>query len=165
MGIVNVLGTTLDFTYYAGPVRVRATFDVYGDFAAVRSYAVDRYDIDHILLGTKSVLQFQRYYFAFGVTAAPRLVVNAYGFEAGAELTYHHFDSIEGLDRRQSVVNNDFSLNDSLLSYRLWLAYTLPGDWLKLALSFQQIHRRGEIGELVVSEAETQVLASLVFAF
>ncbi len=39
--------------------------------------------------------------------------------------------------------------------------------WLieNTALSFQQIYRRGTIGELTVSETETTVLANLIFTF
>jgi hypothetical protein len=164
-GVVNVLGPSMELHVYLRGVKIRCTIDVFGDFAAVRSYTVDRYVEDHVLGSTKSILADHRYYFAFGVTMHPQLSVSYRGFEAGAELRFDSFHSIQGKDRRQELVKDDFSLQDRRLEYRLWLAYTLPGDYLKLQLSFSQLTRSGEMKDLVVTDTDRTVMGSLIFVF
>lgn len=164
-GVVNVLGPTVELVFYARGFKVRATFDVYGDFAAVRSYAVDKYREDHSLSFAKSVLDQQSYYFAFGVTVMPELVVSYGPLEAGAALKYHALDSIEGHDRRQEWATRDVDSKDSRLVARAWLNYTLPGDVAKLSFVVEHRRSRGSVEDVSVSARETLVLSRLVMTF
>lgn len=165
MSVVNVLGPSMEVNFYHRGLHVRLMFDVYGDFAAVRSYALEKYGESRSLVGAKEVLQSQRYYFALGITASPKVLVNFRGFEAGAELKYHYFDSLEGLDRHQEEVTDDFSLSDQFLGCKAWIGYRLPGEMAKLAFSIERTMRMGRIRETSVRDDETTFMMSLVLTF
>jgi hypothetical protein len=168
LAIVNVLGPTMELVYHYRGLRVKATLDVFGDFAMVRSYAIDRM-IDEggrvTVAGAKSTLLYTRYYYAFGLTVAPRVSVAYRGFELGGELRFDGFRSIEGLDRFQERVTNDFPLTDTRLVARVWLSYTLPGDWLRLSLVGERSLRAGSVEGYDVSTQETRLYANMAVLF
>src|SRR5690606_16991350 len=68
LGVVNVLGTTLDTVFYHKGLVIRARVDVSGDFAMVTSFALERYKRARPDSSLKSVLDSFKYYYAFGVT-------------------------------------------------------------------------------------------------
>ena len=165
LGIVNVLGPTLNLSLYYKGLSVRMVIDVFGDFAIVRSYAIDRWSEHNSTEGIRSVLAEQKYYYAFGITITPKLVASYKDFEAGAEFKFDYFRSIDFKDRHQEDITNHFSLTDHRTSWRAWLAYTFPGDFLKFVLSVEQCYREGFIQDISEKHVETTVMGNLVFVF
>ena len=166
IGSAHVVGPSLDLTLHHRGVRVRAGIDAYADLAAVRAAALEAYlgrgDRD----GIKTVLADRGYYFALGVTVAPSISVRHGGVEIGGEMRYEALESIEGLDRVQRIVTNDFHLQDRRLAYRARLAVAPAGERVELSLiEIEGLERSGAIGAHRRSHREIQarVRASLLF--
>jgi hypothetical protein len=166
VAVVRVLGTTVDLAYFRRGIQVHATTDVYGDFAMVHSYALQKHLVSGgTLAGAKSVLVEQHYYYAFGFTVASHLRLAYHDFEFGGELKYDAFNSFKGADRRPEQVTNDFNLTDQRASYKVWAAYTLPSNHFQLALSFEHRYRQGELLEVSDSTEENRYMGSLHLRF
>ena len=54
---------------------------------------------------------------------------------------------------------------DQKQDYKTWLAYTLPGDRLKLAASLKKTHREGKTDNARAERDETTVLGDLQLLF
>jgi len=166
VAVVHVLGPTLAFSSFHGEIQVHAGLDVYGNFALVHAYAVDKHLANGgTLVGAKSVLAERHYYYAFGVTVAPCLWVSYNGWELGGAFTYDYFRSIEGADRHAGRVTNDFALTDQRATFTLWTAYILPNDHWKLALSFEHYYRQGELLEVSDTTRENRYMANVTLRF
>jgi hypothetical protein len=164
--VVNVIGPTMDLNVYAGGVRIHAVVDVFGDFAMVRSYALDRYTgAGGTLDGAKSILAEQRYYYALGITTSSRLAVEYERLEFGGDIKLDFLDSVEGLDRGETTLTNDLGTTDSRVAYSLWAAYTLPGDRVKLRVALEKYARAGTIADVVTERDETRVLGQMLVLF
>lgn len=165
VGVVNVLGSTMELVYYNNGVKIRALMDVFGDFGMIRSYAIDDYAQAQGMEGIKSVLREQKYYFAFGMTLAPKVEATYGRWGMGAGLKYQYFDSIEGWDRHQDLVTNDVNAVDSRQGYKVWVRYTLPGDVVSVALMVEQLRASGEVDQIRASDSQTRVSSQLIVKF
>lgn len=165
VGVVNVIGSTMELVYYSNGLKVRAMFDVYGDFAAIRSYAIDEYEKERGAEGIQSVLSEQRYYFAFGMTAAPKLEASYGPFSLGASLKYQYYDSIEGLDRKQYEVTHDVNAIDTRTGYKAWVSYALPGTPARIAVILERIQGSGRVEDVRFSDSQTRVSSQLIVKF
>jgi hypothetical protein len=161
MGIVNILGPTLDLTVHQGKFRVRMVIDVYGDFAAIRAFALDGYEPVHGVDGVKSVLKLQRYHYAFGLSANTRIEAEYGPFSGGVAGSGGWYESIEGLDREQTTVDSDVHGTEAMAALRGWVAYRLPGDF-SIKLEAERRWRYGSLGDVSASQREDRVLGTVI---
>lgn len=164
-GAVGILGPVLDLSLFSGPWSARMQLEAYPDFALVRARALPAYAATHPLDDTKSVLREQGYYYAWGATAVAGLTLEAGPAEVGGELVLHRFGSIEGRDRRQAAVTDDFHLVDGERYGRLWIGVALPLSAARLVFSVDDRSRWGRIGEVLVSEHERRYSGGLVLRY
>jgi hypothetical protein len=181
VGVVNIIGPTVDLSLYRGPFRLRASTDVYGDVASVRTPAIRGYVDRHGDRGIKSVLAHQGYYFAVGLTLRQELALEYKRLELVAESNLDFFQSIEGHDRFQDQVTKDFHLSDRRFAHSARLRYHLPGQRLGASrasplrpqtpgglapwLGVEHVTRTGRIGGMRVTNAETRYQAGLSVIF
>lgn len=165
LAIVNVLGPSMELNVVVRGVKIRAVMDVYGDFAIVRSMALEPYAELHGLDGAKSVLQEQKYYYAFGLTAHAATSVTYGPVTAGVEYRIDSFRSIEGHDRNQEEVTDDFALSDTRRELLLWLQYAIPGSALRVMASYERSVRSGSIRDVTRSELSRTWMGSLLYRF
>lgn len=97
---IHMLGPAVDTTLMRGDLRFRLTADAFGDFALVRPLHLAAGDA-RPRAGMKSTLQENDYYYALGVTTQARVEAAHRRLRTGLTYSLSHFDSIEGLDRRQ----------------------------------------------------------------
>lgn len=168
VAIAHLLGPTLDLTLRHRGLRMRAIVDVYANFGLVRSLAMD----DHRDLfpddEVRSTIARDNYYHAIGLTGAARLQL-AYG-PAAAGIAYQrdHFKSVQGIDRHQEDLVEDFPLFDERGEGRVWARYglCLSRDLvLELELSAELRDRSGHVKETERSEEERRYLAGVQLAF
>ncbi|WP_281792322.1 hypothetical protein [Desulforhabdus amnigena] len=86
-------------------------------------------------------------------------------FGLEGHIRYHYFNSIEGLDRYQSIVVNDIPLEDERLWLQLTFLYDLPIENLKLGLNADKIYRWSDIDDHSYDMNESRFFARLVFEF
>jgi hypothetical protein len=127
--IVHMPGLSLEWSGWSGALRARAQLNVFFDFALVESLANGRYADGVGQLGVKTVLSEQGYYYAYGASVSPQLVLAAEQLEVGSLLKYHRFYSIDKFDRFQEEIVEEVHLEDSHLLVRVWMAFS-PGPML-----------------------------------
>lgn len=156
LSVLGLLGPMVDYSISSGGVRARVTFDAYGDFAAVRSSALDAYvraheqEIDHV----------RTYYYAAGATGRLRASVSTQGVEAGAGLLLDGFASLE----------DTFSVGDRLPRLHgrptdvrslqhAWLSYAPLGGHIQVArIEVERILRVSNLDGLQRRAGDTRLL-------
>lgn len=164
IAVLNVLGPTMMLTAYHKGWRLQATIDVYGDLAAIRSFALDEYAKENSLDGAKSVLRKQGYYFGYGGTFDSKVAVSWRGVEVGGRVHRHRVDSIEGLSRFQDQVTDDFRLSDTRGLEQAWIAFE-PMKRARFTLGVEKRHFRGEIRDVVTSNWRARTYGMLTLWF
>jgi len=96
--MVGVLGSTLQVTMFVRDVRVRLNIDVYGDFAMIRTYAMEDYMDWHGTAQLKSPEKRSDYAFGLGVSPETALSVKFKRLEVGASYLVRNIHSIDTLD-------------------------------------------------------------------
>ncbi len=147
--VVNIIGATLDITYYKQGTKFRFAVDVYGDFALVRPYAITDYkekgqDFEEAM----SVLKKRNYYYATGYTSSLKMTMERDNWEVGASMVSHYFKSINNkdLDRHTDRVTKDLDMKDEYKSLNIWVSYKATNT-LKLMMGLERIIREGSIIE------------------
>lgn len=156
--VINIIGPTLDFTLYQKGMHIRFTLDLYADFAMVHSHAFREFAKKHgSLPQTKSTLENHGYYYAFGFTAASTLQFDFSHVQLKGKIKFHHFNSIEGLDRFQTDIGDedDYDLADNRTIFNLSLGYTIPDTGLQVVLGLEHTKRKGTI-EHLFSQSSTE---------
>lgn len=84
--IVNVLGGIMQLTYYQAGFKITANFEVYGDFAMIKSYNLDQYQAEHGDSLLPRVVRANDYYYGMGFTTNGHLIVEygKWSLEAGS---------------------------------------------------------------------------------
>jgi len=161
---VNVLGSTIDVTGYKNGVRMRFTLDVFGDFAMVRSYAIDDYAKENGRDGLPSVLKLRDYYYAGGVTSAAAASVSYKDLELTAEYKKQYLKGIDGSDRFQESIARPIRKNDDLTSAKLGLAYKIT-DNIRIKTSAEWLERRSFLDRYSKGVKTKRYLGELEFLF
>jgi len=147
--IVHLIGPIFDLTLMSRDLRLRLLIDAYLDFSLVNAFALNSYSIAHDISGAKSTLIYYGYYYSLGTTLSSRLILTFGKFLCDGSLRYHFFDSIEWGDALQEDVTDDFNLRDSMLRYRVRLAYHLRPAPIEIAFSYEGISRSGRIKDII----------------
>jgi len=148
LGVLNVLGTTVEFHYFHKGFHISTTLDVHGNVSQIKSASLDkleatRYDLQQ----TKYVLETQRYYFAYGMNIQARATIQYKYFFVEAKFRYLKAKSINGLDRYQYVVADDFTDNDSRLFFETTANYRFLNRFLATA-GYQYYQAQGSTKEV-----------------
>lgn len=157
MAIINTFGPMLEFTLFLAQTKLKLTIESYFDFALVNSFALTEYSKENPLYDTKSALGKYGYYYAYGFTTASSLTIQRGNFHLEGMVKYQQFDSIEGLDRFQNSILDDFHITDSRLVYQIGLGYQIPHTPITLLLSYQELDREGTIKDINHHEIENKI--------
>jgi len=145
LSVVHVLGPAFDYTKFSPASRLRLVLDATLDFGLINSYALNKYSIGRDLTGIKTTLLYYGYYYGLGTTLSSGLTYNIHSLEFNGLVRYQAYGSMDGLDRFQKEVTDDFHLTDTRLTYRIGAALRLPGTPVELYGSYEGIDRRGVI--------------------
>jgi len=167
IGVANILGPSIELAYMYNGFKVEATIDVYGNFAAIRSLAIDKWNDHHGLDGATSVMRERRYHYALGVTVNPGLKVSYQEFEWGGSLNADLFDSSATYmkDQKSEEVTNPLHAQDLFMRSKIWAGYTLPSDLMKLQVSLENIHRDSRIEDFGVQDTATTAMFDVIIKF
>ncbi|GAG64208.1 unnamed protein product, partial [marine sediment metagenome] len=73
--------------------------------------------------------------------------------------------SIEGRDRFQNELTDDFHIKDARLQYQLDLGYWISGTQIGLFSTYESIQRKGNIKTINHKETETRLFFGFKFKF
>jgi hypothetical protein len=157
MAIINTLGPMIEFSLFKGRTIFTLNIEAYFDFALVNSIALSSYSVENQLYSIKSTLSKYGYYYALGFTTLVSMKVRRGNLNLDSLIKYHQFDSIDGLDRFQDSIVDDFNLIDSRLLFQISLGYRIPQTYVTLLLSYQSIDREGTIKDIHHQEIEKKI--------
>lgn len=165
VGLVNLGGPTFEYRMENGPLRFRSALDTGLDFAGVHSYGLPAYLTSQRIEDLSGVIGSEGYYFAWGVTVAPRAEVWFGPFGLGAGARFDRFEAILGLDdSRQLTQTKNVSRFDRRGEAHGWLAMSLLKHW-KLEVSAFGRERSGTVGNAGSHRSERGVSAMLGAVF
>ena len=168
VALTHLLGPTVDLTMYDSDLRARVVFDVYADWGLVRSAAMDA----HLALfpdeQVRSTISRDNYYHALGLTGRAHLEIAYRELGAGLEYQIDELRSVQGIDRHQADIIEDYTLYDAREEGRLWGRYHvgLGRDLrLEVELSAELRDRSGQVKSTARSEHERRYLAGIQLVF
>ncbi len=162
---VHLAGPVFDLTSFSSKFRLRLVLDAYLDFALVNAFALNKYSEGRDISGIKTTLLHYGYYYGIGATFGSDINITYDNLELNGVLRYHTWGSIEGRDRFQVEVTDDFHITDSRLQVKLSLGYWIPQMPIALFGSFEGIGREGNIKDTRHKETENRLFLGLNFKF
>jgi hypothetical protein len=152
LAAMNVIGPMWEVTARSDGLRFRWSGDAYGDFAMVKSLALDGVapamtgDVYHPRESggvMPSVVGARGYYYALGLTAGTRLDLEYWGWDTGMEARADQFDSIAGADRFKEEITHELALVDRRIVSRLWLGLRPWGRATRVGAGMEWRWRQG----------------------
>ncbi|MBC7713103.1 MAG: DUF3943 domain-containing protein [Rhizobacter sp.] len=165
-GTVNILGATAHIDAHYNGFNIRADIGIYGDFAMVKSYSLEKYKTgtnNPELTGESSVIQRKQYYWGAGASAIAAISVSKGRWEAGYFGQHSTATSIN--ERNRVPGTNGTTFNDSMHINKLYISFAISKN-LKLQLSREYNIRSGNVnGEYASRGIETRTMGTLVYKF
>jgi len=165
MAAVHVAGPVLDYTAFTPESRLRFVADAYLDFGLINAFALNPYSEEENIGGAKTTVLYYGYYYGIGTTLASELTYRYRALQFGGRLRYSAYGSIEGLDRFQGEVTDDFHLKDKRLACRIEAAVRLPGAPFEVLASYEGIGRRGTIKDVRRRDFEDRYAFCVAYKF
>jgi hypothetical protein len=158
-------GPRVELELHRAGLELRAGLDVQLDFAMLRSWAYDPWRAMHPDAVVRGSLQTNAhpYYYATGLSLAPRLTAEYRGFALGGEIGTSWFRSLDGHDRYASTLMDDPHLDDRDATAAGWVGYAHRGVAITLEARARQ--RVSAIGDVVAAHAEHTTVATLGYAW
>lgn len=163
--VVHIAGPVVDWTRFARTFKLRVVADAYVDFAMMNAWAFNAYSRVHPIEGLKTTLTYYGYHYALGASFSGRLDFAWRGLELRGLVSWHIWDSIEGLDRYQDDLVDDGNVVDTRSRFLLKAGWRIPSLPLRLFATLEGIHRWGKVAEVEASGRETRATAGLSFLF
>lgn len=162
---INILGTYLQLTTYHKGIKLSVDFEVYGDFALIRSYQIDKYKKEKEVETLPSVLKNNSYYYAVGYTNIGQIIVEYGKSEFSVGYQYSMYQSINKWDRYKDDLQNTLELGDSRLQVEAKVAYKITSD-ISIRFVAQRIRRYGVIhGFEQGREFESRFIGQIIYLF
>jgi hypothetical protein len=165
MAAVHIAGPVFDYTAFTPESRLRLVLDAYLDFGLINAFALNPYSEAVNIRGVKTTLLYYGYYYGIGTTLASDLTYRYRAIQFGGRLRYSTYGSIEGLDRFQDEVTDDFHLKDARLACRLEAAVQLPWVPVEVLASYEGIGRRGTIKDICRRDFEDRYSVYVSYKF
>jgi len=160
--LANVrVGPTIEHDCHSHGATLRLGVDLTADFAMLKSMAYAKWRDAHPMDVVQGVLQTNPhyYYYAGGLTLAPRLAAEYRGVQAGASLALSTFSSLDGHDRDQEMETTQIHLHDTDRVATAWVGARISG--VAVALTAREQRRAGDIGTTADSATDRTLLLSL----
>ena len=165
MAAVHIVGPVFDYSRFAPRSKLRLVLDAYLDFGLINSYALNPYSAVEDIQGVKTTLLYYGYYYGFGTTLGSDITYRHRALQFRGGLRYSAYGSIEGLDRFQAEVADDFHLTDERLVCRLGASIRIPGLPVELLADYEGIGRHGAIKQIDRRDFEDRFSLCLSYAF
>lgn len=163
LSMIHLLGPHVTTWLADGPLRARVDGAAHADFASIRSLAYEIYpnpsDETHI----KGVLERQGYTYDLGWSARASGEIGLGPVALHGAISYGRYGSIEGLDRRQSLITTEIHGTEDVLETSASLRVHL--SHVELGVGGAERRRNSTLGKLDVSRWDRSlgVSAGLVF--
>lgn len=164
-GTVNVLGATAHARFHMNGYIVNADFGIYGDFAMVKSYALEPYkqSKNGDLGQESSVIRKRSYYWGSGASAIAAISVSRGKFDIGYEGQFSTASSIDDRNRIESESGAKF--RDTLSTNKVYISYNISKNF-KVQISREVDIRTGSVnGNFDTKGTEVRTMGTLIYKF
>jgi hypothetical protein len=150
---LHMLGLGAEWFCISGKTLLRAKAKLYGDYASVSSQALDNYAQQYgALTNVKSTFK-EGYYHAFGTALLSEVELKHRKFLLGGKLVWGKYSSVDGYDRHQETVLNDFHLTDMRAQVKTWISF-LPNPAMELQLGYEMRQWKSTIDPTIIRNAQ-----------
>ncbi len=165
-GTINIAGATATLMLKKAEVTIRAELGIYGDFAIVKSYALDQYKSQgNSFEGMQSIINKQGAYWGYGKTIAQGLAIEYRGVEAGWSFQSSNASASHLYDQGPVGVTGHTQFTDVYRSNQVWVAFRVS-EHVKVKLAHEKLTRKGSVGNSAsVSSNETRTSGYLIYEF
>ncbi len=162
---VHAVGPVFDFTSFTPRSRLRFILEGYLDFGLVNAFALNPYSEDADISGVKTTLLYYGYYYGVGTTLGSSVKYRYRALSAGVGLRYSLYGSIEGLDRFQDEVTDDFHLKDQRFVFSLDAGLRMPYLPIEIWARYEAVDRHGTIKDVALRDIEDRFSICVGYAF
>ena len=162
---VHMLGPRIEYTAYRGDLSFRISTSVFLDFSFVNALALNTYSADNDISLTKTSMLYFGFYYAYGATLNTNLTLSYKNLMLEGRLWAHAWDSIEGRDRFQDEILDDFDIDDQRLRWTMDIKYVFSRLPFGLLLRYEVNHRSGVIKEVRETDTISRWAGGLVVRF
>ncbi|KHD87208.1 MAG: hypothetical protein OM95_15605 [Bdellovibrio sp. ArHS] len=166
-GTINILGATARANIYYKGMNIQAEFGFYGDFAMVKSWALNDFQTQNggSLAGQSGVIQKRGYYWGLGTTTLAALSAEQGRVKFGYELQSSQASDIKSRHRNQQDIQDPADFSDSFVSHKIYVRFRLTKN-LSFQLSQETIVREGSAnGQASAKGKESRTMGTLVYLF
>jgi hypothetical protein len=165
MTVTHIVGPVIDWTRFLRGLKIRVVADAFLDFALMNAYAFNAYSAVHPIEGLKTTLSYYGYHYAFGASVSGRVDLDWRALWLRGLVSYHFWDSVEGLDRFQADLLDDGNVVDTRTRFLIKAGWRLPRLPLRLFFALEGIRRWGKIADIEARGRETRRFAGLSYLF
>lgn len=165
-GTINILGATARANIFYKGVNIQAEFGFYGDFAMVKSWALNDFQGSGGSLEEQfGVVRKRGYYWGLGTTTLAALSAERGRIKAGYEMQMSSATDIKDRHRNQGDATNPADFKDSFVSHRVYVKFRITQN-LSFQLSQEMIVRQGSVnGQESPRGTEHRTMGTLVYLF
>ncbi len=162
-GTVNILGATAHADVHMNGFNIRVDFGIYGDFAMVKSYSLQKLNDSQGIANESSIMKRKGYYYGAGASALAAISISKGRFEVGYQGQHSTATSINDRNRIEATSGNTFK--DTMHVNKIYISFALTKN-LKLQLSREYNIRTGNVnGDMETRGVETRTMGTLVYKF
>jgi len=159
--VVNIIGYDFNYLSFKNNLKFYFGLSSYIHFSLINSIGFREYKEDNPIIGTKTTLMQHNYYYAWGPSIYFYSGLKINKISILTKIKYLYFSSIEGLDRFEKYLLNDFHTNDSRLISNIKLGY--DNNTFGLYLNFENIHRYSRIKDFIKKEDIFRIYTQIKF--
>jgi len=156
LAAVHLIGPVAEVVWYSGPWKFRLKAEAYPSFGMINSLPLNRFSEDHDIRGLKTTVKFYGYHYAFGPALESLAEIHFRQLRLSAFFSYVYYRSLQGLDRYQTLPENEQILpltDDSVLLDSRWhygaaFEVRIPRTLFSLTGSIEGVRRWGRVHEL-----------------
>jgi hypothetical protein len=160
----GVAGPAGELGLHVGDFHARLRVEAMPELGMITALADPQYVERYGNEGIKSVLAQRGYYFGYGIAYGGGLSLQYGRWAGGVDGRRENFGSVEGVDRYQERVTNDFHITDGRDATRLWLTVR-PWQYGQLSFSLEEGKRFGEMLGVSQSVKEKKAMVTAGVAF
>jgi hypothetical protein len=154
--LVHALGPQAVVWLGAGGVLSMLDISMHADFAGIHPLALADWQAQHENAVEKSILVRQDYAYDIGFSTRLRGRLAVRGAELETFVSYGEYDSVQGIDRLQSTVQNDVLTRDTILNYGASFELE-PVSPLAFRLGADVLRRTGRMGAAYTAHEEQRL--------
>ncbi len=159
--IVNIAGPAFDYSIFNKDFRLKLSLEGYLDFVMINSFAINDYSKHFDISKVKTTLLYYGYYYGYGYTVQTGFEGEYKNLSFSGSIMYGSYRSIQGLDRFQDKITDDFLLKDWVVNYSFDIAYRINSTPVEVFFSLNSRDRRGKIFSLEKKGNETRLVTGI----